>query len=651
MLSVNNLSIHFAGRYLFDNVSFTLNPKERVGLIGRNGTGKSTLLRIITGLESSEEGSISKPNDMTIGYLPQEGMVSSDKNIFDETKDALAEIIQLEKQINKLTSEISERTDYESKEYLNAVKKLSDANERYDILGGHSIEAEIEKILIGLGFDRNEFDKNVNEFSGGWQMRIELAKILLQKPDCIFLDEPTNHLDIESIIWVENFLKNYHGSVILVSHDRNFLDNVTNRTMEISNCKVFDMPLPYSKFIEQRAEQKRQLQAAYTNQQKQIAQQERFIERFRYKSTLASRVQSRIKQLEKVDRIEVEEEEIKAIQLKFPEPPRSGRIAAECKGLSKRYDENLVLNKIDFAIERGERVAFVGKNGEGKSTLTKIIAGLEDHEGHMELGFNTALGYFAQHQAELMNPDDTVFDVIDKAATGEMRTQIRKLLGAFLFSGESIEKKVKVLSGGEKSRLSIARMLLKPINLLILDEPTNHLDMLSKDVLKNALKEYKGALIIVSHDRSFLHGLTEKTFYFKNKSIKEYPGDIYEFLEKQQIENLSQLEEENKQKRLENKNAAPGKAKLDREARKNFNREEGRLKKAIAKCENEIEELETKIAALEEEFASPDFFNNVEESQKKQKLFAEYKESLDNTMNEWGGLQENLEDLAEEFEQ
>lgn len=649
MINVNNLSIHFAGNYLFDNVSFTINPKDRIGLIGRNGTGKSTLIKLITGLEQAEEGNISKPNSVTLGYLPQEGMLNSDKNIYDEAKDALDEIKYLSENIKKLTEELGSREDYESNEYEKLVSKLSEANDRYNILGGHSIDAEIEKILIGLGFKREDFGKLVKEFSGGWQMRIELAKILLRRPDCIFLDEPTNHLDIESIMWVENFLKSYHGAVVLVSHDRNFLNAVTNRTIEISNAKTYDMNLPYSEFVEQRKEQKKQQLAAYNNQQKQIAQTERFIERFRYKSALATRVQSKIKQLEKVERIEVEEEEVLAIKLTFPEPPRSGRLVAECRELSKRYGENLVLDKIELAIERNERVAFVGKNGEGKSTLTKIIAGLEDFEGALEIGHNTQIGYFAQHQAELLDPDDTVFDVIDKAAVGEMRTQIRKLLGAFLFSGETVNKKVKVLSGGEKSRLAIAKMLLKPINLLILDEPTNHLDMLAKDVLKNALKEFRGALLVVSHDRSFLHGLTDKTVHFSDTKIKEYPGDIYEFLEKQQIESLKQLEMEKKEKSGKNESLPPSRAQLDREAKKTFQREQNKLKKLISSCEEGIENLELEIAELEAEFANPDFFADPEKSKLKQQLFNELKEKLEAKMDEWSILEENLDQLENDL--
>lgn len=549
MLNLINISIHFGGRYLFDNISIAVGNNDRIGLIGRNGTGKSTLLKLIVGLESPESGKISMPNGYKIGYLPQEIKTESTKSIFEETESALDDLKRLEEEINSYTKQLEERTDYESDEYMKIIERLTEASELFHFTGGQTIEAEIEKVLIGLGFERTDFTRGMNEFSGGWQMRVELAKILLRQNDCILLDEPTNHLDIESIRWLEEFLKTYDGAIMIVSHDRRFLDNITNRTIEFSLGKIYDMPYPYTKFVAERAGHKELQLAAYNNQQKQIAQQERFIERFKAKASFASRTQSKVKQLEKMDIVEVEEEDTSKMRINFPEPPRAPRLIFETKSLSKKYDEKLILNGIDFALERGEKVCFVGKNGEGKSTLSKILAGLTDHTGgELIIGSNISLGYYAQHQAELLDSESTVFDIIENAATGEMRKKIRSLLGAFLFSGSTVEKKVKVLSGGEKSRLSICKMLLQPINVMILDEPTNHFDMVSKDVLKNALLDYQGALIIVSHDRDFLQGLTNKTIEFKKGKIKEYPGFISEFLEQQQLDSLDLLESSKRNK-------------------------------------------------------------------------------------------------------
>ncbi len=542
MLNIQNISLHITGRYLFENVSISVGENDRIGLIGRNGTGKTTMLKLIYGLESPESGKISMPNGYKIGYLPQEIKTDSIKSIFEEAESAMDEFKKLEDDINKYSHELEVRTDYESDEYMKIIEKLTEASEVYHHMGGQSIEAEVEKVLIGLGFERSDFSRGMNEFSGGWQMRVHLAKILLNSNDCILLDEPTNHLDIESIRWLEVFLKTYQGAIMIVSHDKRFLDNITNRTIEFSLGKIYDLPYPYSKFVAERASHKELQLAAYNNQQKQIAQQERFIERFKAKASFASRTQSKVKQLEKMDLIEVEEEDLSKMRFNFAEPPRSSRLIFEAKQLSKKYDRKFVLNNIDFAIERGEKVCFVGKNGEGKSTLSKILAGILDYEGTLETGTNLNLGYFSQHQAESLDPDATVFETIDRTAQGEMRKKIRSMLGAFLFSGNTVDKKVRVLSGGEKSRLSICKMLFQPINVLILDEPTNHFDMLSKDVLKNALMDFKGAMIIVSHDREFLQGLTTKTVEFKKGKIKEYIGDINEFLEQQQIDSLDLLE-------------------------------------------------------------------------------------------------------------
>jgi len=542
MLNIQNISIQFGGRFLFDNVSIAVGDDDRIGLIGRNGTGKSTMLKLIYGIENPESGKIFYPNNYKIGYLPQEIKTESTKPIYEEAESAMEEMKKLEEDVNRYSRELEERTDYESDEYMKIIENLTEANELYHHFGGQSIEGEIEKVLIGLGFERSDFYRGMNEFSGGWQMRVHLAKILLRRNDLILLDEPTNHLDIESIRWLEVFLKTYQGAIMIVSHDRRFLDNITNRTIEFSLGKIYDLPYPYSRFMTERALQRELQLASFNNQQKQIAQQERFIERFKAKASFSSRAQSKVKQLEKMDLIEVEEEDFSKMKFSFATPPRSSRLIYETKNLNKRYDEKLVLNNVNFEIERGEKICFVGKNGEGKSTLSRILAGMEDYEGVLETGTNISLGYFAQHQAETLDPEATVFQTIDRIAEGEIRKKIRSMLGAFLFSGNAIDKKVKVLSGGEKSRLSICRMLFQPINVLIMDEPTNHFDMSSKDVLKNALIEFDGTLIIVSHDREFLQGLTNKTVEFKKGQIKEYIGDINEFLAQQQIDSLDMLQ-------------------------------------------------------------------------------------------------------------
>jgi ATP-binding cassette subfamily F protein 3 len=642
MLHINNLSIQFSNRYLFDDVSFTVNKKDRIGLIGRNGTGKTTLLKLIKGIEQPESGIIAFPNDYQIGYLPQEMKFSSTKSIYEESKSAMAELERVSKTIHSITDEISNRTDYESKEFLNLTQKLSELSDRFNHLGGNSMDATIETVLVGLGFERTDFLRAATEFSGGWQMRLELAKILLSQPDCILLDEPTNHLDIESIQWLENFLKNYDGSIMMVSHDRNFLNKVTNRTIEIANANVYDLNLPYNLFLIAREEQKQNQLSAFENQQKQIAQTEKFIERFRSKATLATRVQSRIKQLDKIERIELEEEDNSALKFSFPECKESGKTVCDIINLSKFYGELQVLNNINYQVGRGEKIAFVGKNGEGKTTLSKIIAGLEGYYGKMELGYNVQIGYFAQHQAELLDADDTVFGVIEKAAIGDIRTRIRSLLGAFLFSGEAQMKKVKVLSGGEKSRLALAKLLLQPINLLILDEPTNHLDMRSKDILKNALIEFKGTAIIVSHDIDFLQGLTDKTLYFKNKEIKEYLGDINYFLDKIQLDNIKELERKQAESRAQSENSSTNKKEwLDK--KQNY-KEQNRLKKLLTKLEEEIFEIEENVSIMEKEFENPDFFSNLEISRKKQKDYDNLKILLNLKYEEWSNITGELDE-------
>lgn len=644
MLNVSNLSIHFANRYLFDNVTFTVDNANRIALIGRNGSGKTTLLKIIAGEITPEEGKIIKSNDYKVGYLPQDGNLQSDLNIFDEAKKALSEILDLEAQIKAINEEIASRTDYESTEYSKLIQKLSDINHRFEIIGGYNYEAQIEKILTGLGFEREDFFRKVNEFSGGWRMRLALAKILLSAPDCIMLDEPTNHLDIESIIWLESFLKNYFGAVILVSHDRRFLDSVTNRTIEISNGKTIDFPLPYSKFLVYREEIREQQMNAYKNQQKQIEKTEKYIEAYRYKATLASRVQSKIKQLEKIERIEIDEVDNSAIHLKFPKAPPSGRTALEIENLTKYYDDKLILKDINFSLDRGEKVAFIGKNGEGKTTLTKIIANETYYEGVCKLGHNVSLAYFSQHQADLLDKDSTVFQIIDNAATGEMRTKVRSVLGAFLFSGDAVDKKVKVLSGGERSRLALAKLLLQSHNFLILDEPTNHLDITSKEVLKKALIDYDGTLILVSHDRDFLEGITNKTVHFKNKQIKEYLGDINYFLEKQELEHLREVEKNSQTQKLESDQKEENRKRY--EQNKEQQRKINSLKKKVTQAEERIHKLEEEIEAINEQFALPEVIADYKRADELQKELDKKNAELEQELSSWESYNLELDELS-----
>lgn len=646
MISANNISVNIGGDYLLKDVSFAVGPGDKIGLIGRNGSGKTTLLRLIAGLSEPDEGAITAPKDFSIGYLPQTASLSFDNSLFEEVASSLTNIRSIEKKISDITEEISNRDDYESKEYRDLTQKLSEANEKLDILGGGSIEAEIERVLLGLGFDRDEFGKPLAEFSGGWQMRAELAKILLNSPDCILLDEPTNHLDIESILWIEEYLKNYRGATILVSHDRKFLDSVTNRTIEILKGKIFDFDLPYTKFVEQVKEIKEQKRKEYDNKKKQIAETERFIERFRAKARLASRVQSRVKALEKIEMPDLVEEDASTIDFEFPVAPRSGKTVVETKNLRKSYGDNLVLDGVDFHLGRGEKVAFIGKNGEGKSTLSRIIAGMEDCEGELKIGSNVKLGFYAQREAEALDGEATVFDTIDSVAVGEMRKRMRDLLGAFLFSGDSIYKKVKVLSGGEKSRLVLAKLLLNEVNFLILDEPTNHLDMVSKDILKNALKSYGGALVVVSHDREFLKGITKTTYRFRDKNIEEYPGDIDYFLEKNEMRRLQDLEKiDGTLKATKSKSGKKGDAKIEREKRKKEQRDKNKLKNQIQRLEDEIEKLEEKSEKLEKLFAKPDFFENKEKSIAKQTEFEEINSALEQKINYWTELQAKYEEM------
>lgn len=603
MFSISNISVQFSGDSLFEDVSFIINRRDRIGLVGKNGAGKTTLMRIMMGRFTPDSGNVSIPSGSKAGYLPQEMKLQSRQSVFDETLNAFAEVKQLEQQIHKLTEEITRRTDYETDAYHKLTEKLATASERYELLGGSTQDARAERVLLGLGFERPDLHRPLAEFSGGWQMRVELAKLLLQSPELLLLDEPTNHLDIESIQWLEDFLTDYPGAVMVVSHDRAFLDNITNRTLEISLGKLYDYKVCYSDYEVLRRERLEQEMAAFTNQQREIAQIEHFITRFRAKATKARQVQSRVKMLEKMEKIEVEELDKSAIHFRFPEAPPSGKLSLEATAISKSYGDNQVLSDLNFIVARGERIAFVGRNGEGKTTLARIITGELKHEGELKPGHQVKIGYFAQNQSEYLDPDKTVFQTLDDVAVGEMRKHTRNILGGFLFSGDDIDKKVKVLSGGEKARLSIAKLLLEPVNLLVLDEPTNHLDMRSKDILKNALLQYKGTVIVVSHDRDFLQGLTEKVFEFKNHSIKEFIGDIYDFISSRRIDSLTALEAKKKEVKLEA--GSVSESRRSYEEKKNYERKLRKLEKLITSCEAELAKLEKQSAGIEAIIADP----------------------------------------------
>jgi ATP-binding cassette subfamily F protein 3 len=640
MISVNNLSIHFTGTDLFSNVSFLVNDKDRIGLVGKNGSGKTTLLNIISGNLNPQQGEVVIPSNTSIGYLRQEMETNSRRSVFDEALTAFDETLKLEKNIFKLTKAIEERTDYESKEYNQLIHQLTEANESFQIIGGQSMQGDTEKVLIGLGFKRTDFQQPVSEFSSGWQMRVELAKILLQNPDVILLDEPSNHLDIESIQWLEEFLINYFGAVVIVSHDRAFLDNVSKRTVEIEMGKIYDYKSSYSGYIAMREERLARQIAAYNNQQNQVRQIERFIERFRYKNTKARQVQSKIKMLDKMETIDIEDIDQSAIHFRFPPAPRSGKVVLEGIHLGKSYGELEVLKNLNFAVIQKDHIAFVGKNGEGKTTLARVIVGELDYSGTLKFGHNLQIGYFAQNQGDYLDPGKTVFETIDDIAVGDIRKQVRTLLGSFLFSGDTIDKKVKVLSGGEKSRLSLAKLLLTPTNLLILDEPTNHLDMQSKDILKNALIQYDGTLIIISHDRDFLQGLTNKVFEFRDQNIKEHLGDIYDFLEYRKLKSLQQLEFKNKDKNTDN--SAVSKSKLNYERKKQLERDIRKTTNLIKKSELRIEQLEKEIQEKDQILSNPDQQEKIDYD-KVSKDYSLLTNELEQEMLHWETLHKKID--------
>ena len=640
MISLDNLSISYGGWTLFDGISFMINSKDRIGLVGKNGAGKTTLLRVITGEQQPTEGAVTINGECSIGYLPQQMRVADTTTLIAETAKAFDEVLKIEADIERLTAEIGSRTDYESAEYEELIHQLNLANDRYHILGGDTRDADIERTLLGLGFKRTDFERPTREFSGGWRMRIELAKLLLKRPSIFLLDEPTNHLDIESIQWLEEYLKNYNGAVLLISHDRAFLDNVTTRTIEISLGKAYDYKVPYSKYVVLRAERREQQMAAYENQQRLIEKTEEFIEKFRYKPTKSNQVQSRVKQLEKLERIEVDEEDLSRLNIKFPPAPRSGQIVADVKEVGKAFGEKRIFAGAEFTIERGQKIALVGRNGEGKTTFARMLIGeLEATEGSIKLGANVNIGYYAQNQDDLMDGEFTVFDTLDRVAVGDVRTRLRDILGAFLFRGEDIEKKVKVLSGGERSRLAMARLMLEPYNLLVLDEPTNHMDMRSKDILKDALQKYDGTVVVVSHDREFLDGLVDRIYEFRDGGVREYLGDIWYFLEKRKVESLQDIERHDKGSATAVKDVeAPSAGKMTYEQKKEQEKLLRKLRKVVESVEEELASVEREIADYDARFAVATEYNAED--------YAKYnalKERYDHLMHEWEKASYELE--------
>lgn len=656
MVSVNSLGMEFSARPLFDDVSFVINRSDRIALVGKNGAGKSTIMKIIAGMQSPTSGSVSAPNDVTIGYLPQEMKTTDDTTLLNETRKAFSDSLARRQELDHLNAELAERTDYESEAYSDLLEKISFLSERIAMDGAENMEAEMERTLIGLGFKRSDFDRPTSEFSGGWRMRVELAKILLRRPDLLLLDEPTNHLDIESIQWLEQFLSTRGAAVLLVSHDRAFLDNVTNRTIEINCGKAYDYKVSYSKFTELRKERVEQQMRAYENQQKQIADIKAFIERFRYQATKAIQVQSRIKQLEKIIPIEVDEVDNSRLRLKFPPAPRSGDFPLILENVGKAYGDHQVFDHAEFTIRRGEKVAFVGKNGEGKSTLVKCIMGQIPFTGSLKIGHNVKIGYFAQNQAQLLDPELTVFDTIDRVAVGDIRLKIRDLLGAFMFGRDDVDKKVRVLSGGEKTRLAMLKLLLEPMNLLILDEPTNHLDMRTKDILKDAIRDFEGTVIIVSHDRQFLDGLVEKVYEFGGGRVRENLGGIYDFLRSKRIAELSELEKRpvaessprSEAPKADTPSASDTKSSSPENRQLSYAEQKER-DKVIRKAERAVKNAEEKIASIEEEIASmeariaagecdPGFLEDYAQRQK----------SLEEAMTLWERASEEYDGLIAE---
>lgn len=644
MISIEGLKVEFGVTPLFEDVSFVINKKDRIALVGKNGAGKSTMLKILAGEQRPTEGTVAVQRNITVGYLPQVMILSDTRTVMEEAEMAFEHIFEMQERINRMNQELADRTDYDSESYQELIERFTHDNEHFLMMGGTNYQAEIERTLIGLGFERTDFNRPTSEFSGGWRMRIELAKLLLRRPDVLLLDEPTNHLDIESIQWLEGFLKNSPGAVVLVSHDRAFINNVTNRTIEISCGHIYDYKVPYDEFVVLRKERREQQLRAYENQQKEIKDTEDFIERFRYKATKAVQVQSRIKQLEKIVPIRIDEEDHSTLRLKFPPAMRSGNYPVICEGVKKAYGEHVVFHDVDMTIHRGEKVAFVGKNGEGKSTLVKCIMDQIPFEGKLVIGHNVQIGYFAQNQAQLLDENLTVFDTIDRVAQGDIRLKIRDILGAFMFGGEASDKKVKVLSGGERSRLAMIRLLLEPVNLLILDEPTNHLDMRSKDVLKEAIRDFDGTVIVVSHDREFLDGLVTKVYEFGGGVVKEHIGGIYDFLQKKKMESLQELQLTQSSAPVAKEEPVPvSENKLSYEAQKELNRKARKLEKQVAACETHIGELEAQVTEIENRMATP-------EGAADRSLYEQYqalKKEITAAEEEWESMLMELEELQQ----
>ena len=632
MISINNLTVAFGGFTLLNDINFHINDNDKIGLVGKNGAGKSTLLKIILGLNTPTEGKVVRPAGLKIGYLPQQMEHAKDKSVIDETLTAFSELFDMQKKIEEISEQLAQRTDYQSKEYERLIISLNEYNDRVSLIENEPVESQAERVLVGLGFKREEFSRPTSTFSQGWNMRIELAKILLRKPDMLLLDEPTNHLDIESIEWFEDYLKNFNGAIVLISHDRKFLDNITNRTVEIMLGRIYDYKVPYSRYKILRKERIEQQRAAYENQQRMIDKTEEFIERFRYKATKSNQVQSRIKQLEKLERIEVDLEDTAAMTVKFPPAPRSGQVVFKAKEAVVGYGSKVIISGVNITIERGEKIAFVGRNGEGKTTMMRVITReLFPIDGEASLGYNVDLGYYAQNQEDILDKNDTVYDTLDKIAVGDIRTRLRDILAAFLFKGEDIDKKVAVLSGGERARLAMAKLMLKPHNLLALDEPTNHMDLLSKDILKQALLKYDGTLVIVSHDRDFLDGLVNKVYEFRDGTVKEHLGGISDFLERKRLATLSELErKETPAAAVEEK--PKSRPSVSYAEQKEQAREVKRHRARVERCEDEISRLEEKLGAVEKSLAEKS------DSQGLTELLNEYEELkglLDKKMDEW----------------
>lgn len=641
MISIQNLSVEFNSTALFSGVNFVINKRDKIALVGKNGAGKSTMLKIIAGLQEPTGGVVAAQKDITIGYLPQQMILTDERSVVEEVRTVFGKLDEMKASLARMNTELAERTDYESESYAELIDRISNLSDLVQMEESENGEAELEKTLLGLGFVRSDFDRNTSEFSGGWRMRIELAKLLLMRPDVLLLDEPTNHLDIESIQWLETFLKQKANVVVLVSHDRAFIDNVTNRTLEISCGKVYDYQVNYSKYVVLHQERIEQQMRAYENQQKQIQQTERFIERFRYKATKSVQVQSRIKQLEKIEEIEVDEVDNSRLNLKFPPAPRSGDYPVICEGVAKKYGDHTVFSNVDLTIKRGEKVAFVGKNGEGKSTLVKCIMNEIPYDGNLKIGHNVKIGYFAQNQASLLDGEITVFDTIDQVAVGDIRTKIRDILGAFMFGGEASDKKVKVLSGGEKTRLAMIRLLLEPVNLLILDEPTNHLDMKTKDVLKQAIADFDGTVIVVSHDRDFLDGLVEKVYEFGGGKVCEHLGGIYDFLQHKQMESLRELEKSAPSKTDNDQIQEPAvsSGKQSYAEKKEFEKQIRKAERLVKDAEAKVSQLEAELKVVEDKLAAGATDNDLFERH------GEVSKSLDAAMSEWEDATMELENL------